>query len=99
MSLTKQLGEMRCDKNECDARLPCKFRFAAETPPPLITVADAPSGPNRCPFDDSAQLGRNHAELSHLRDDVDDPPGLSDSTVGEPEDEDLVVGDGFAGWW
>ena len=46
-----------------------------------------------------ASLGRNHAELSHLREDVDDPRGLSDPPVDEPDDEDLVVRDGFAGWW
>src|SRR5215469_10227976 len=46
-----------------------------------------------------ASLGRNHAELSHQREGVDDPPGLGDSAVDAAEDEDLVVCDGFAGWW
>src|SRR5215211_8625058 len=46
-----------------------------------------------------ASLGLNQAELVHLREDVDDPPGLGDPPVDEPDDEDLVVGDGFAGWW
>jgi ketosteroid isomerase-like protein len=41
-------------------------------------------------------LGLNHAELSHLREDVDDSPGLGDSAVCEADNEDLVVGDGFA---
>src|SRR3569833_1288128 len=42
-------------------------------------------------------LGRKHAELSHLGEDVDDPPGLRDPATGDPEDEDLVVRDGPAG--
>src|SRR6266540_2817131 len=46
----------------------------------------------------TCSLGGNHAELFHLREDVDDPPDLSDSAVDEAADEDLVVGDGFAGW-
>jgi hypothetical protein len=48
---------------------------------------------------DGALLGLNHAELFHLREDVDHPPGLSDSAVDEAENEDLVVRDGFAGRW
>jgi len=47
----------------------------------------------------SGSLGGNRAELIHLREDVDHPPRLGDSAVREAEDEDLVVGDGFAGWW
>src|SRR2546430_7986625 len=39
------------------------------------------------------------AELPHLREDVDDAPGLSDSAVDDPENEDFVIGDGFTGWW
>src|SRR5919199_4734473 len=27
------------------------------------------------------------------------PPDLSDPAAGEADDEDLVVPDGFAGWW
>src|SRR5215831_10171461 len=46
----------------------------------------------------SGSIGGNHAELFHLREDVDDAPGLGDSPVGEADDEDLVVGDGFDGW-
>jgi hypothetical protein len=42
-------------------------------------------------------LGANHAELFHLREDVDDPPDLCDSPSGETENEDLVLRDGFAG--
>jgi hypothetical protein len=41
----------------------------------------------------------NRAQLLHLRQDVDNTPGLCDSTVDEAEDKDLVIGDGFAGWW
>src|SRR5215469_17069340 len=43
-------------------------------------------------------LGGNHAELFHLREDIDDPPHLRDPAAGETEDEDLVVADGLAGW-
>jgi hypothetical protein len=43
-----------------------------------------------------ALLGLDHSELFHIREDVDDSPGLGDSAVGEAEDEDLVVGDGLA---
>src|SRR5262249_44728996 len=42
---------------------------------------------------------RNQAELSHLRQGVDESPGLRDAAVDEAEDEDFVVRDGFAGWW
>jgi hypothetical protein len=48
---------------------------------------------------DEVLLGPNHAELFHLGEDVDDSPGLRDAAVDETEDEDLVVGDGGAGWW
>src|SRR5215471_13074397 len=34
----------------------------------------------------------------HLRQDIDDSPGLSDPAIDEPANEDLVVRDGFAGW-
>jgi hypothetical protein len=43
-----------------------------------------------------ALLGLDHSELFHIREDVDDSPGLGDSAVGEAEDEDFVVGDGLA---
>src|SRR5262249_4321068 len=46
----------------------------------------------------SGSIGGNTAELVSLRRDVDDAPGLGDSPVGEADDEDLVVGDGFARW-
>jgi hypothetical protein len=42
-------------------------------------------------------LGRDDAELCHLWPDVDDPD-LRGSAVAETEDEDLVVGDGCAGF-
>jgi hypothetical protein len=57
------------------------------------------SAPAARPYADGASLGRNHAELSHRREDVDDSPGLSDPPVDEPDDEDLVVRDGFASRW
>ena len=61
----------------------------------LVAVVIRPCGPAR-----RGLVGRcgNHAELLHLREDVDHPPGLSDSAAREAEDEDLVVGDGLAGW-
>jgi hypothetical protein len=51
--------------------------------------------------------GRNHAELLHLGEDVDDPAPLSDSAACEPDDENLVyvtdlpVGGTpmYAPWW
>jgi helix-turn-helix protein/integrase-like protein len=57
-------------------------------------AAPPPSGRNQ----PSASVGGDQAELFQLREDVDDSPGLGDSAVDEPEDDDLVVGDGLAGW-
>jgi hypothetical protein len=34
-----------------------------------------------------------------LRQHIDDSPDLGDSAVDEAENEGLVVGDGFTGWW
>src|SRR5207247_6425733 len=47
----------------------------------------------RCP----PSLGLDHAELFHLREDVGNPPDLSDPAIDEPHYEDLRVGDRFAG--
>src|SRR5262249_40397341 len=44
------------------------------------------------------RLRGNCAELSHLGEGVDDPPGLDDAAASEAGDEDLMVGDRFAGW-
>src|ERR1700716_1617653 len=67
-------------------------RITAQPPPGAV-------GQMTRPLADWVSLGRNRAELPHLRQDVDDAPGLCDSAVEEAEDEDLVVRDGFAGWW
>jgi hypothetical protein len=46
----------------------------------------------------AASLSRDHAELLHLRENVNNPPDLSDPAVDEPHDEDLAVRDGSARW-
>src|SRR5262245_28359536 len=53
----------------------------------------------RCLLAGGSWRRRNRAELPHQRHDIDDSPGLGDSAIEEARDEDLIVGDGFAGWW
>src|SRR3954467_6073873 len=43
------------------------------------------------------RLGQSHAELLHLREDINDSPRLDDAAVGESEDEDFVVDNGLGG--
>jgi hypothetical protein len=67
-----------------------------------LDEAAGPNGPrngstnNVSRFRWRALLGLDHSELFHIRENVDDSPGLGDSAVGEAEDEDFVVGDGLA---
>src|SRR5215467_8908959 len=70
--------------------IPRSCRIWSRRPP----CAAEPGPRGECP----QSLGLNHAELFHLREDVDNPPDLGDPAVDEPHNEDLGVGDGFAGW-
>ena len=78
--------------------------FAISNPAKLARLPGAPSerrpvAASQARDAESSGASGKGAQLSQLREDVDDPPGLGDSAVHESTDDNLVIRDGLAGWW